>query len=181
MPSESPKVRAEPHVSLLDTRNRVAPPIKDLTPTQSVPPITNIPSPNNQDTPYPKIISSRLYTANNSSSNDDRSLVEKNHTTSSISMVCTRWWTDINHIFYHFYKVGNRCTEFSNHTASVVEDNPNIVYEDLDKKEQDQIVNTTINTKIQEHKKNEVILKNRKMQRKMDRRHRRTNIEEVKR
>ena len=45
---ESPKVRAEPHGSLLDTRDRVAPPIKDLTPTQSVPPITNIPTPNSQ-------------------------------------------------------------------------------------------------------------------------------------
>ena len=112
MPSESPKVRAEPHGSLLDTRDRVAHPIKDLTPTQSVPPITNIPTPNSQDTPYPKIISSSDYTPQSTtSSNDDRSLVEKNHTTSSISMVCTRWWTDINHIFYHFFSIGNRCTE----------------------------------------------------------------------
>ena len=138
VPSETPKTPA----SLPGNRDRMsAPPVKDLAPTQSVPPITNIPSPNQQDTPYPRIISSSDYTPQkNPSSDDNRSLVEK------ITQHPQFLWFTLGGglilitsfiIFIVLIIVIQR--ELSNHTVSVVEDNPNIVYEDMSEKEQDRI------------------------------------------
>ena len=74
---ETPNVQAQPYESLIESWDNKKPPVQDLTPTQSVPPITNIPLPNQQDTPYPQVISSNIPIHSQNPSEADPSLIQK--------------------------------------------------------------------------------------------------------
>ena len=72
-----PQVPVQPYDSLLESRDNKRIAVQDLAPTQSVPPITNIPLPNQQDTPYPQVISSNIPISSQNTTEVAPSLIQK--------------------------------------------------------------------------------------------------------